>query len=336
MIFSNKEKKKRGRKPKIEVQNNNSSIEENSAEKDILVEVDDIKVPKKRGRKPKGGKIITCIKNNIITENEKPNIILHLKCTIKDLTNNYTNEKIKSYNLFDMKTNELEYQYIKNIQVNNEEKNENNFEFKNINESRPISDIINETENNCFTKDIQRKLNELSINLHTNNIPEKKSCCFWCTYEFDNPTIYIPKYQLKESYYVYGCFCSLECACAFLMNENIDQASKMERYSLLNYIYGKLYNYEKNIKPAPNPFYTLEKFCGNLSIQEYRKLLNAERLLLVVDKPLSRQLPELHEDNDDFLLNNRIGINVARYQIKKNNNTSFNKNSIMQEQFNVT
>ena len=44
-------------------------------------------------------------------------------------------------------------------------------------------------------------------------------------------------------------------------------------------------NYDKNIKPAPNPYYTLDKFYGNLSIQQYRRLLKNERLLLVVDKP---------------------------------------------------
>ena len=33
---------------------------------------------------------------------------------------------------------------------------------------------------------------------------------------------------------------------------------------------------------------------GNLTIQEYRKLLKSERLLLIVDKPLTRILPELH------------------------------------------
>ena len=52
-------------------------------------------------------------------------------------------------------------------------------------------------------------------------------------------------------------------------------------------------------------FYTLDKFYGNLSIQEYRKLLKNDRLLLVVDKPLTRSLPELHEDNDEFTINNK-------------------------------
>ena len=52
-----------------------------------------------------------------------------------------------------------------------------------------------------------------------------------------------------------------------------------ERYALLNNIYGKVYNYETNIKPAPSPFYTLDKYYGNLTIQEYRKLLKNDTLL---------------------------------------------------------
>tara|TARA_Y100000768_G_C23845143_1_gene618138 strand:+ start:162 stop:479 length:318 start_codon:yes stop_codon:yes gene_type:complete len=90
------------------------------------------------------------------------------------------------------------------------------------------------------------------------------------------------------------------------MNENIDSSSKFERYYLLNNIYGKIYNYDKNIKPAPSPHYFLNKFYGNLDIQEYRKLLENERLLLVVDKPLSQVLPEIYEENEDFLITAKI------------------------------
>ena len=50
----------------------------------------------------------------------------------------------------------------------------------------------------------------------------------------------------------------------------------------------------------------LEKFYGNLSIEEYRKLLKNERLILVVDKPLTRILPELHEDNNEYMINKNI------------------------------
>jgi hypothetical protein len=87
------------------------------------------------------------------------------------------------------------------------------------------------------------------------------------------------------------------------MEENIDDSTKFERYHLLNKIYGGIYNYNKNIKPAPNPYYLLDKFYGNLTIQEYRKLLKTEHTLVVLEKPLTRMLPELHDDSEEIGLN---------------------------------
>jgi len=162
----------------------------------------------------------------------------------------------------------------------------------------------NNNEKNLYNKALSKKLEDLSKQLKTNNI-NKKSACFWCTCNFDNQTILIPKYEIKNTYYCYGNFCSPECACSYLMNENIESSQKFERYYLLNNIYGKIYDYEKNIKLAPSPYYTLEKFYGNLNIQEYRKLLKHERLLLVVDKPLSKLTPELYDENEDYILNNK-------------------------------
>jgi len=176
---------------------------------------------------------------------------------------------------------------------NNEEKLLNNDNF-----------LLNNNEKNLYNKAISKKLEDLSKQLKTNNI-NKKSACFWCTYNFDNQTILIPKYEIKNIYFCYGNFCSPECACSYLMNENIESSQKFERYYLLNNIYGKIYDYEKNIKLAPSPYYTLEKFYGNLNIQEYRKLLKHERLLLVVDKPLSKLTPELYDENEDYILNNK-------------------------------
>ena len=93
-----------------------------------------------------------------------------------------------------------------------------------------------------------------------------------------------------------------------------------ERYALLNNIYGKVYNYESNIKPAPSPFYTLDKFYGNLSIQEYRKLLKNDTLLLVVDKPLTKILPELYEENNDVP---NIYNNLLTEKAKTKNNKKY-------------
>ena len=159
--------------------------------------------------------------------------------------------------------------------------------------------------------------------LNLNNI-KNRSCCFWCSYEFNSVPIHIPKVFYKEKYDVYGCFCSPECATSYLFNERIDNNSKFERYQLLNYVYGKIYNYTKNIKPAPDPYYTLEKYYGNLTIQEYRQLLEYDRLILIIDKPLTKIYPELHEDNNNFetIYENKISL---KKQNKINKTNSLNK-----------
>ena len=78
----------------------------------------------------------------------------------------------------------------------------------------------------------------------------------------------------------------------------------------------------------------LDKFYGNLSIQEYRSLLRNERLFIIVDKPLTRILPELHDDNDDFILNSKIIPSNNNYQLKSRmQKKKTNKNSILNEKF---
>ena len=301
--------------------NKNNDIIENSE----IIE-DEKSIPKKRGRKPKGGKIIQQVVLNENNKEVKPNVILHLKCSLKDLyTNSILENDIQSYNFSN--TTQLSYDVInENNTFNNKvdqlimlnEKN-NDIEYEEPNKENDI-------------RDIWKKLKVLEHNLHTNNICDKKSACFWCTYDFDNPPVYIPKHNIKDTYHVYGCFCSPECATAYLMEEHIDSSSKFERYHLMNHIYTKIYNYNKNIKPAPNPYYMLDKYYGNLNIQEYRSLLRNERLFLVVDKPLTRVLPELYEDNDDFIINNKI-IPSNTYQIKKKLQKKQTKNNILSERF---
>ena len=79
----------------------------------------------------------------------------------------------------------------------------------------------------------------------------------------------------------------------------------------------------------------LDKYYGNLSIQEYRSLLRNERLFLIVDKPLTRILPELHEDNDEFILNNKIIPSNTLQLKKKIQKKGQNKNNIVNEHFGI-
>ena len=268
--------KKRGRKPK---KTKTNPVDEPK------------KVHRKRGRKPKGGKIITKINEKINPDElKKPNIILQLKCSSKDLlekggASEPNQSDIKSYTVTNNKQNSINYEQYNNISY----------------VAPPKTDSMScEDDEDTDIKEIWEKLRILKLKLHFNEVSDKRSHCFWCTCSFDNPPVFIPKQERNEIIEVYGCFCSPECAVAYLKTEPIDCSVLWERYALLNNIYSKIYNYEKNIKPAPNPYYTLDKYYGNLTIQEYRKLLSKDRLLLVVEKPLTKILPELYEENNEL------------------------------------
>ena len=321
-----------------DINDNNTDINDNENNNIVIISKPDSTnekpASKKRGRKPKGGKIIQQVLNNVPQQEDKPNVILHLKCSMKDLQNTTQhNGFIESYSGIIGK-NDLTYEVICN--ENNNTFNEKNTSTMSILESEyEVENNDNSTCKDC-NKEIWKKIKHLEHNLHINNVNNKRSACFWDTCEFDNPPIYIPKHFINGTYHVYGCFCSPECGVAYLMNESIDSSAKFERYHLFNHIYAKIYDYNKNIKPAPNPYYMLEKYYGNLSIQEYRSLLRNERLFLIVDKPLTRILPELHEDNDDFILNNKI-IPSNTYQVKARlQRKKQNKTLILNEQFGLT
>ena len=220
---------------------------------------------KKRGRKPKGGKII---KTKNITASEKdvtvPNIILHLSCKLNDIKSTYNS--ITPFSMDDINKH-----------------------------TEKVLDKVTKKQTACSKSYIWSKIEMLKSNLHSNDI-SKNSNCFWCTCSFDTTPVYIPIKHRTSTIEVYGCFCSPQCATAFLFNEPLDQSTKWERYSLLNTIYS---DNKKNIKPAPNPHYLLNKFYGNLTIEEYRELIKGENTYTIIKKPITKIFPELHEENSD-------------------------------------
>lgn len=314
---------------KINNSDDNFDEDENICENAVIIPTSDKPIPKKRGRKPKGGKIIHQTSNLISEKEQKPNIILHLKCSFKDLaSNNLSGSIIEGYSFANPN---LRFDLINNENNLNEHNvhHEKNSDYEADIESTDYDIEMNKSGD---IRETWKKLKMLEYNLHANCTDNKKSACFWDTCDFDNPPIYIPKFFMNGTYHVYGCFCSPECAVAHLMEENIDSSVKFERYQLINHLYSKIYNYDKNIKPSPNPYYMLEKYYGNLNIQEYRSLLKNERLFLIVDKPLTRTMPELHEDNDDFIINNKT-IPSNTYHIKKKLQKKQTKTNILSERF---
>jgi hypothetical protein len=362
MVAENSDvEKKRSRKKKDE--GVKPAVSNSSFQNIQIVIVDDVQESstKKRGRKPKGGKLI--VKNSEPSDKPPPvsNVILHLKCSMKDLDdyNNNMNKMVSNplnYNP-DVPPTIMTYSTTDSSGFSSYEsrKEDSNFAYteqttncytcsKCLNNSdEDISENKGREDDEVNIKDTNQKLKRLKMNLYKNSMNDKKSACFWCTFDFDNQSCYIPKYEMNGEICGYGSFCRPECAVAYLMKENIDDSTKFERYHLLNQIYGKVYDFKKNIKPAPNPYYLLEKFYGNLSIQEYRKLLKTEHMLLVIDKPLTRILPELHEDTDDFITGiygngEKLGTSTQSggvYKVKRQSEKQQGptKNSIMRNKF---
>ena len=374
------EKKKRGRKKKSDMNNTTTPTIELALADDVenihisIASPDDSSdellntTIKKRGRKPKGGKLVIKQPEQTIKPPVISNIILHLKCSLNDL-HEYNDKLTKlvtdpmSYNPSIppaiMTYNEDNIQFSKyDITISDDNKNDNNTTANNtyaydndmavktvcsncMGKPQTNPTVLTDDEINTSMKDINAKLKKLKINLYKNNLGDKKSACFWCTYDFDNHPCYIPKYEMDATIFGYGSFCRPECAVAYLMKENIDDSTKFERYHLLNQIYSKVYDYKKSIKPAPNPFYLLEKYYGNMTIQEYRKLLKTEHMLLVIDKPLTRILPELHEDNEDMVLNIYGGTKTTAtvpngiYKVKRQSEKTQgpSKSAIMRDKF---
>lgn len=290
---------------------------------------------KKRGRKPKGGKIITELQKPDAPALSKPNIILHLKCNLTDITASMPGSSSQQVSGFDIKGCQISYDVL-NSSASMDEYSVEQSTHKKTSDETAIQDIAGPSDYSKHKKRVYKKIKELEHMLHTDTAPDTKSACFWCTCAFEGAPIYIPKCCINGIYHMYGCFCTPECGVAHLINEHIDVSAKFERYHLMNFLYKKAYDYDKNIKPAPDPHYMLDKFCGNLTIEEYRALFEDDRLFLISDKPMTRIFPELHEDTNDFILNRKI-IQSNAYKIKPQSGNKFaqNKADIINDTFNV-
>jgi hypothetical protein len=120
-------------------------------------------------------------------------------------------------------------------------------------------------------------------------LPEKTEiACFWCCHDFASHPCAIPSHIMDEVWYMYGNFCSPECATAYLFKERIDNHVQWERYALLNSLYTDdaeiKANASNGIRPAP-PREILRMFGGTMDIGEYRALVHEKRLRVDVMTP---------------------------------------------------
>jgi hypothetical protein len=247
-----------------------------------------------------------------------PNVILHLRCSLKDLDDHHENiNKILTNPLsYDpsippeiMTVDPLSRTQFGLYQTDMADGSAAYTGLCSRCSNETSTEAVVQGSNNTVRKvsesdDLQAKIRNLKVRFHKGQVDlNRRSACFWCTYDFDSAPCYIPRQELRpsvpdghESLLVYGHFCSPECAVAYLFKENIDDHTKFERFHLINKWYGGA---QGSIRPAPNPYYILDRYMGTLSIQEFRELTGGSTPgLIVLDKPMTRVLPEIHTDND--------------------------------------
>jgi hypothetical protein len=127
--------------------------------------------------------------------------------------------------------------------------------------------------------------------------------CHWCCHPFQGVPLGLPiKMTMDEQQYcVTGCFCSLECVCAynFASRDSVDE--RLSRYSLLNSLAVRIgCGSQTPIRPAPDRL-ALKIFGGHLSIDEFRVYASSsDRYIIANTSPMisvTQQLEELNEQD---------------------------------------
>jgi hypothetical protein len=277
--------KKRGRKPK------NKQNEDN------------VKIPKKRGRKPLG-KIIDYSKVNLQSLNiDDDCIIAHLPIRITDIEED-KQEHVDSLNIIQSSISPIYTPAEESIRdlCKHCEKNFKTIEY--------LNNKIDELEQNSIENIIANskkvyKLNLPILNNQGEEYIDNSVCCWWCCHQFEGFGIGIPEKFYQEKFYAFGIFCSFNCALAY--NINLNDGKLWERYNLLHFLYKKIFNMEIKISPSP-PKELLKMFGGHLTIEEYRKktqyLGNFSKSFRTLLPPMTTIFPIIEETLKDNNINN--------------------------------
>jgi hypothetical protein len=126
--------------------------------------------------------------------------------------------------------------------------------------------------NSYFMNDAENISQDTNIEYqktYSNN--NNNSHCFWCCHSIDNVVYSMPyNYDtVNDSYFVFGSFCSLQCANAYNFSVHGSSDKVWEINSWIQML-GKRYGFTNTIRPAPSK-YLLKMFGGNLTIDEFRE-----------------------------------------------------------------
>ena len=150
------------------------------------------------------------------------------------------------------------------------------------NQLSSTKDVKNQNQNPEITENliIQLKknvvddynINSYDISKTNNELVEeetrKSEKCWNCCHSFNDHIFGIPMKYLHGVFYIYGDFCSLECAARYA-HEQLRDYDFSEIFSLINLYSNIIFNKKEKINIAPNRL-LLKMFGGNLTIEEYR------------------------------------------------------------------
>ena len=197
-----------------------------------------------------------------------------------------------------------------------------------------IFNAVKLNTNNEIKKNYIIKLKNNDINLDIENIDSYNEqvdvkfemnyseICWNCCHSFHNIIYGLPLKYINNIFYIYGDFCSLECAIKYGY-DNLKYKNIWELFSIIN-LYNKKINDDtiKPIKMAQSKL-LLKKFGGDLTIEEYRKNFQKNNLHTIQLPPIIpiNHITETYEMNNNLLGNNN-------YKLYRKNKLNSDKKNI--------
>ncbi len=311
--------------------------------------------PIKRGRgRPRKNQILVVPNKTISAKKEtssqkdgyQDEIILHLPISLKDIKDvpnsnkESTPETTQNHNIFTINDIHSDSSSNSNYEGNDayvfdlkEKIKEQEKSIKQL--TKELDEYKSMVSDSLVSGTNNKKVTKMNINLIDNKtgnpvIVEKTNiACWWCTYNFDNPPVFLPENYVNNTFYVFGCFCTFNCACAY--NLNLNDSSVWNRYSLLKKLYSIIYKDEWNISIAP-PREVFEKFGGVLKYDEYRKNCNKyNKDYRFIMPPMTSIVPLIEEGHMDH---SKISLSLAdinkRTNIKRTKPLPSTKNTLFE------
>lgn len=275
---------------------------------------------KKRGRKKKIEKQVHNLydikKIELQTKKiEMKSIIVHLPIDINDYKNNnknflndfldYKPEVFEDPIGFDIKDSDMMNLQPEKIIFDKNKKQENEKKYNLVDDN----------------KNIVKKVNNILLefkDFKDKNFIRTDICCWHCCHKFKSMPCGIPLSYKNDLFYVFGIFCSFNCALTYNYNSKENENIIQERESLIHLLYKKITNNKDELKYAPEKE-VLKMFGGLVTIEDFRK---NNKVYSIIKPPLISLIPQLEEIN--FHYNNDKMINKLNVK-KQSKQTSLSK-----------